>query len=420
MYRNIFLGFEFEIEGQRDDISNFIESTEHITGIKDKYVYEYHKTKHLTKEGKWRIEEDDSIRGAEFISPPYRYYKAKELCKKFLNAIKNCSYVKTTKNCGLHVGMSVNGGLDSVNLAELLPNINARLLASLWPDRTITYNTFCRSLQYMLEDIDTEYDYVKKGFDTPELVSNWLAEGHSFIKIRKYNNTSYLELRVPGGQDYHLKFDELFTTINHVSNILLGRIKTTKKQISKKMYSYLNRAYKQQTENEEIVKSVKDISKTNKQGILRTCFAITHELEFATYRNIHIDTINKKLNHSNYIYQFIKHLIQSIDTFDCSEKDSVYNFLDLVSMHIDVVIPEKEQQVEMLKLLKIWNVLPLFLSKKLINRLNQRTCKYFAKYYLNKAKDPTKYKTMLYFCKNSKGGKECLSMNTHVLNAEMK
>ena len=407
-YKNIVLGFEFEVEGPNQNIYNLIDNTSRITSITNHIINDYHGTKYLTGQGKWRIEQDESIKGAEFISPPLPYSVATKMCKEFFKAIDDTSGVSTTEACGLHVGMSVNGTLNGIVLKNIIPSINYRLLASLWPKRTIKKNHYCKNLKHIIEHVNIfektkseKFDATNIKFDIQDISKRLMANSYSFIKTKIYNNVEYIEFRVPGGQDYHLKFNELFTAINHISDILLGRIALPKICINKKMCSYLNRAYKRADYGSYSCPKIPEtFAKENiTQGIFEQVYSTVMDiLKIQSWR----DTSDfyavefNKLNEYNYIYHLLKYMTNNCTV---TMNDHLKSISNAINARISVSIPENEQQSDMVKMLLVWDMLPQKLAQDLIYKLNKRTCSYFIKHYLNKTSDKSKVKQMSDICK---------------------
>lgn len=392
MYRDITLGFEFEVEGEYYDIYDLIDNSSHITGIADHCIHGYHDTDQLTARGKWRVEEDETIDGAEFISPPLGYHKAKQTCKEFFEAIEDTLGVSTTENCGLHVGISVNGDLKGVNLKTLIPNINYRLLTNLWSKRMIGHY-HCKGLKSVLTTMNTNTFVGNRKLDILKLSNKCLTQHHSFISKKKYNNKEYLELRAPGGIDYHLKFKELFITIDHIADILLGNTKITKKQSNRKMHSYINRIYSRKILNHKIPNSVEEFKQLNPSiyAINMGYRKVTDIFKSADLYGIslssNISHPIEKINVNNYLYYLIKSMIAL--NGEETQKE-LHSMSEKINQYTTVVIPKDAQQSDMIKMLKVWDVLPRQLVEGMIHRLKQKAFNHFIKYYINNTKDSVK------------------------------
>lgn len=399
MYKDITLGFEFEVEGTNSAICDLIDKSSHITGITEHLIEEYHDTRYKTAQGKWRIEEDETIDGAEFISPPTEYYKAKESCKAFFEAIKNTPNTKTSNACGLHVGMSINGVLDNVDLTNIIPNINQRLLVKLWPDRMLGKHCYCNNLKNMIKEVNIfEIDNLP---NISSISKTWLNSTYAFIKTKEYDGIKYIEFRVPGGKDYHFKFNELFISIDHISDILLGHTKLSKKRSIKKMYSYLNRVCKK-TEYSHFISPLALIysEKLSKNEVSTASFNAIYISIISKITNIRYQTISSKkltrkdLNKNNYLFFVLKYMVVN----------NIYSrLLDLsntINNRLIISIPENIQQSDMIKMLKVWELLPANLVRNLLIKLNQRSYNYFIKYYINSARNSEQRDWVLNVCKH--------------------
>lgn len=403
MYKDITLGFEFEVEGSDDNIYRFIDNTASITGLTEHYIEDYHDTRYRTGEGLWRAERDDTICGAEFISPLMNYCAAKEMCKKFFKAIKDTAGINTTERCGLHVGMSINGKLDGVDLVSIIPNINYRLLATLWPTRMRGDHFYCNNLKRILRKVNVfgsnnnEADSNIK----PSIASiseKWMNSAYSFIKTKRYNNVEYIEFRVPGGTDYHFKLDALFTSIDHVSDVLLGRTRLSKKKTTKKMYSYLNRLYRVSDYTHHAPPFIPEIFLKKRLTVpaFNSVYYNTKRLVFSInhYNPPDQERLKDNLNRYGYLYCLLE-FMASNRMFSKIEELS-----NTIKNTIVVSIPEDKQQADMIKMLKVWQFLPRKLVRDLLNRLNQKAYSYFIKYYINNAKNTEERNWVFNVCKH--------------------
>lgn len=403
MYENITLGFEFEVEGNDRDIYELIDASTHITGLTEHYIEDYHDTRYKTGEGLWRVEKDETVSGAEFISPPMDYYTAKEMCKKFFKAIDDADGVDTSSRCGLHVGMSINGNLDGIDLPSIIPNVNYRLLATLWPDRMLEEHSYCNNLKKMLKTINifctnsSISNYNTKP-STASMSKRWMDSAYSFIKTKYYDNVRYIEFRVPGGIDYHLKFDALFTSIDHISDILLGRTKLSKKKTVKKMYSYLNRSYKAPDYTHHTPPFIPDIFLKNRlsSNSFTSLYNHTRTTLVSTlyYDQVGKEKIRNNLNRYDYLYCFLEYMVAN-QMF--SKLEDISN---TINNTIVVPIPENRQQADMIKMLKVWQFLPRKLVRNLLEKLNQKTYNHFIKYHINNAQGVKQYDWVFNVCKH--------------------
>lgn len=402
MYKDIVLGFEFEVEGRDNAVYNLIDNSAHITGITEHFVEDYHDTRYKTAEGLWRVEADETVAGAEFISPPVEYYEARKLCKAFFKAIEDTPGVETTHACGLHVGMSVNGTLDGVNLVNIIPNVNYRLLAKLWPGRMLGNHCYCNSLKNILKKVNTFgiRDGLPIGVIRPNISSMskaWLNNTYSFIKTKYYENVKYIEFRTPGGQDYHLKFDELFASIDHISNILLGHTKLSKKKLTKKMYSYLNRVYKNSDYTYFAPPLISETFLKNKLPIAVFNAAYRAAVTKLIYNHSNIldkERIRTELNKHNYLYCLLEYMVANKMLSSLKKISDIINNVTVVS------IPENRQQASMIKMLKVWQLLPRRLVRDLLNKLNQKAFNHFIKYHINNAQGIEQYNWVFNVCKH--------------------
>jgi hypothetical protein len=402
MYKDMVLGFEFEVEGNYNNIYDLIDNSAHITGITEHFVEEYHDTRYKTAEGKWRVEEDETVNGAEFISPLLKYDDAREICKKFFEIIEETSGITTTDACGLHIGMSINGNLAGVDLENIIPNVNYRLLAKLWPDRMLGNHCYCNNLKNILRKVNIfringtlPTNIVKPNISY--MSKAWMDNTYSFIKTKYYENVKYIEFRTPGGQDYHLKFDELFASIDHISDILLGHTKLSKEKSTKKMYSYLNRVYKKSNYTYFAPPLVPEIFLKDK--LPRAAFNAAYHATISKLKSINCQNYLSKermrieLNNHNYLYCLLEYMVANQIFSTLETMSGIINNVMVVS------IPENKQQASMIKMLKLWPKLPHNLVRDLLIKLNQRAYNYFIKYYINNTDVPEKHEWITGICK---------------------
>jgi len=380
MYNDITLGFEFEVESDSTNIDNpnihsciyaFIDKVYNITGLSEHRIDPYHDKRDDTAKGKWRIEYDNSIVGAEFISPVMKYAAAKKMVKLFFKAIAESPTIKITDSCGLHVGMSINGDITNVNLSKLLSSINQKLLVSLWRNRAKTDRYYCKNITDLMRGVDlTTLNY-------KNIAIQLIKGSHGFIKLNILNGCNYIELRVPGGKDYHLKYKELFVTIDHVASKMLQATKkdSNKKYVSK-MLSYVNRVNKRNVDNSfaniemkaEFLKSERHITNHNITSMFNSCIYAIEEKTLEYYH----------LNDNFYLYFLIKYIVKS---FNLRNTINIKNYSHFFrEQKIQIAIPPEEFDSEKIKILEHWRKLPLDVVTDLFLSLNNYSYKYLLKY----------------------------------------
>jgi len=256
----IYVGFEIEIEagnntnisGNSEDRYNLIyhlaKETTHITGLNDVTIYRYHKNVSNSLAGKWRLEHDDSLScGAEFITPPLEINNALETLKKFLLYVDKCACI-TTHRTGLHINMSsTNMDLDDINIDNIIPQINYKLLFNLWKSR-FEKNGYSMSLKSLLQNNKQSilYSYYNntnsRKIEKLSAINKILLNRRvGFINLRKDpDKRQYFEIRIAGGTDYHKKFKNIEQTVRHFEKILLDSQKNSTKSY-KSLVSYVNR-----------------------------------------------------------------------------------------------------------------------------------------------------------------------------------
>ena len=362
MYKDILLGFEFEIE--TEDIYEtyyLIDELSPITEYREHRVYGYHGSSNRTIRNAWRVEEDSSILGAEFISPPMPYIKAKEMVKEFFGVIKNSNSALVTKNCGLHVNMSINGNIDALNLSTFLVSLNQSFIAALWPDRI--NSIYAKSIGKKFKDIACH-----KNINIENFAKHLFRSTHSFISLKTFNNKSYLELRTPGGVDYHFKFKELFTLIDYVANKMIANCSpkaTYNNKHVKKISSYINRTSKHSDTFETKMIKLNSGEFISSEEFIDMLFSITNIIE-------NKNTLSC-LDETKDLYNIIKYCVLHKRVYGSCWDSYVSTFFNLVkNSNLLIKIPKNESTFDKIKVLKHWCCLPTQLVIDLLSSINSK------------------------------------------------
>lgn len=240
------VGYEFEVE---TNITSLIKHAIPVTNCNFNGVSQYHNGTNDTAEGLWRLEHDASLRnGAEFISPPIPMEDSFSMMKEFFQSIKAANGL-TTERCGCHTNICLmyNGRILKMNENALICNINWQLLYALWPGRLKKRNSFCESINNILD----QSRYIPQLNKKKEFANRILNYTHGFI-VRKQSLLNkkgiYYELRFPGGEDYHLHPEKIEDTVRHFNEVLyksrLSVCRTQNVDHNKKIVSYINRKAK--------------------------------------------------------------------------------------------------------------------------------------------------------------------------------
>lgn len=378
----IHVGYEFEVE---TFIQELIKKVEPL--IKDARLSNYHETVIRTREGKWRIEKDDSlINGAEFISPPQKMEESFTTMRQFFQYIEDTGS-KTTVRCGCHTNISLTcrGKIVKINENKFLANINWRLLCALWPDRTVKHNDYCKYMSTMFKEIRESYTKVNNNLGA-KLFNTY--QGFIVKKVSKSSKKGiYYELRFPGGINYHKNADKIEATVKHFSEALMKSreiLKDTKP--NKKIISYINRlnmdsfpTYIQLygTQDLQALDNLKYLNSNSfkgvsKQMLLRKFTNICYDITSAVSHS-HPKLI-KILNNKHVLYYLYKYMTTS------SLLGFNYVLLNMPANSIKLTIPKDESDIKKLWVIKIYNQLSEKNKKIFIQSIkNKKVKKYILK-----------------------------------------
>jgi hypothetical protein len=173
----------------------------------------------------WTLVKDSSIRpsGAELRSPVLSHHDAINALRTVFNTIKQDSELETNDSTGLHVNI---GTFTKEEVAKL-----DVLKFSLLVGEDHVLSMFDRGgNDYTEPHIEHVIQYLKqeRGFDFKDYEAaiesinrKIIRQGakYRFANIGKLSE-GYIEIRAPGGEDYHRKFDEVSETINRVMKFL--------------------------------------------------------------------------------------------------------------------------------------------------------------------------------------------------------
>ena len=295
---------------------------------------------------------------------------------------KDYKNVIITDKCGLHVGMSINGTVNDLNLSNFLTSLDPRFIVSLWPDR-IRHNQYVKDFGTQIKKL--EYF---ENIDTTNLASHLLSVPHTFITLKNFAGKFYLELRVPGGTDYHHKFKELFILIDYIADkMLLNNSKTPKpisKKCTKKMLSYINRIAKHSYNSiiggmpiKVLIDKINSGIKINPRVFVNTLDQIIGNISYSKV------TREKIMSNKTHLYSIIKYCIVNEKIYnDTFAKSHIDMFLKIVKdLDLHIKIPPKESIPDKIKLFKRWQCLPTPMLINLFSSFdNKHAYKYLVKY----------------------------------------
>lgn len=200
----------------------------------------------------WNIEPDGSITpiGAEIVSPVFNNINEgiKPLMEMF-NFIINNSTFSTNDSTGLHINIGVPNNIDLLKLflflgdSHILNQFNRA-------DNEFAMNIFPKIYQFLNDNDLTNYQKMITRVNY-EIMNLFLKDENSkyfSVNIRKIKQ-GFLEFRIIGGQDYHLKNDEIIQTIMRYNKVIEI---ASNENLERK--TYLNKLYKMTKNKDEYVK----------------------------------------------------------------------------------------------------------------------------------------------------------------------
>lgn len=226
--------YEYEQEAMQDAYeehlrnvsdNNHENSIEHI-----KYVMEKALKKEIYVDSNdyrsWTLVADSSIDpdGGELRSPILQYNDAINSLRTVFNAIKSDSELDTNESTGLHinVGTFTKEELSRLDILKFVLLIGEDHVLSMFDREHNRYTEphIEHILKYLNQDgnIEDISDYS----DAIETINRQIIKQSSkyrFANVGKLKD-GYIEIRAPGGDNYHKKFNEVVETINRVMKFL--------------------------------------------------------------------------------------------------------------------------------------------------------------------------------------------------------
>lgn len=194
----------------------------------------------------WTLVKDSSISpsGAELRSPILSHHDAINALRTVFNTIRQDSEMETNDSTGLHVNI---GTFSKEEVAQL-----DVLKFSLLIGEDHVLSMFDRGgNDYTEPHIEHVLQYLKQSGNVDikdynyaiETINKWIIRQgakYRFANVSKLRD-GYIEIRAPGGEDYHRKFDEVSESINRVMKFLEIAMDPTayRKEYLSKLYKLL-------------------------------------------------------------------------------------------------------------------------------------------------------------------------------------
>lgn len=194
----------------------------------------------------WTLVKDSSIEpsGAELRSPILSHHDAINALRTVFNTIRQDSEMETNDSTGLHVNI---GTFSKEEVAQL-----DVLKFSLLIGEDHVLSMFDRGgNDYTEPHIEHVLQYLKRSGNVDikdynyaiETINKWIIRQgakYRFANVSKLRD-GYIEIRAPGGEDYHRKFNEVSESINRVMKFLEIAMDPTayRKEYLSKLYKLL-------------------------------------------------------------------------------------------------------------------------------------------------------------------------------------
>lgn len=303
------------------------------------------------------------VRGIEFVTPPVEWDTFIKNTKNVFKYIQDRGF-QTNGTTGLHVGISFkdpekNNKIDPLKLILLS---GEGFLKRVWPRVQYAHDNGNLSSDYVKSNVQTVKKILKQlvfysdklddldSSDLPGLIQGWLDEHYkSFIRFgnpewREKHHVinigrladGYVEFRVIGGENYHLKPDEVFLNVRKFALTLQRSASdTNRREYLKKIYKIFDQimndllVYSDVTGQEEPV----SIKNTQALTVLKKADVIFH----------------KNLKLKEHIYN-IAHYLES------KSESGIYMLINLLNEPVIKLDYKVLLRNTLINLIKIYNV----------------------------------------------------------------
>lgn len=178
---------------------------------------------------KWEIHEDSSLSGlaAEIVSPPMPLQEFLDVCPKIFRLIDKIGF--TDNECGLHIGMSLLGKMDKIDLVKLILFTDENYVWKKFSGREV--NSYVEHMQETIrKEILKSRSYrpvsqeerigrilkLKSMIRENDIDINYIKHHYQGINAEHLNgNNPYIEFRYMGGREYHSKWNDVKNIIAH-------------------------------------------------------------------------------------------------------------------------------------------------------------------------------------------------------------
>lgn len=173
----------------------------------------------------WTLVKDSSIRpsGAELRSPILSHHDAINALRTVFNTIRQDDEMETNDSTGLHIniGTFTKEEVSKLDVLKFSLLIGEDHVLSMFDREHNTYSEphIEHVIQYLRNDADLDmkdYQYAIAAINKKIIRG---ADKYRFANVDKLRH-GYIEIRAPGGEDYHKKFSEVSDTINRVMKFL--------------------------------------------------------------------------------------------------------------------------------------------------------------------------------------------------------
>lgn len=173
----------------------------------------------------WTLVADSSIDpdGGELRSPILSYNEAISALKTVFNVISTDSELETNESTGLHInlGTFTKEELSRLDILKFVLLIGEEHVLGMFDREHNRYTEphIEHIIKYLQESIGNN---INNYLDSINSINSYIIENpakYRFANVGKLKN-GYIEIRAPGGDNYHKKFNEVVETINRVMKFL--------------------------------------------------------------------------------------------------------------------------------------------------------------------------------------------------------
>jgi hypothetical protein len=229
--------FEYEQERMSEDFTEYMNQNRNsrnsdnaLEYIKDVFERELNINIKLNVDdySRWTLTTDGSVKpdGGELRSPILNIQDGIKALKRVCQIIDNDDEMETNDSTGLHVNIGTfsDEDLHKIDFLKFLLLVGENHVLDVFDRRGNAYAeqniyTLIQVLSHNNIKSIKDYENAKSEINR-KIISS--STKYSFANLSKLigSKNKYIEIRAPGGEDYHLKYNEVVETINRVIRFL--------------------------------------------------------------------------------------------------------------------------------------------------------------------------------------------------------